>query len=268
MENAVKQRDVSPRLDWKEKVAGPSDWGDSRINNDNLGAVLARLPDVVSRNRSTFSDIRSANPYDLRLQNVVPRVGSPVDAKSLPVSGACAHHAESPIVIRVRCLEANTCELPHQISFLGREARSAQTCKCGWSVRLLDAIDLLGNLSDSLLIGYRAEPVLTSRVPFVGMQQTIRMCTLQVTFHALWAKFSSVEREFIPRLVADHLIVLHEQLDPALLPAKAAVGFYYLIRHNTGIQSHAGRLRKMRAELFCDRFRLGDKRGHNLRSND
>src|SRR5262249_47000831 len=159
-------------------------------------------------------------------------------------------HAESPIVIRVRRLQTNACELPHQISFLRREARSAETCKCGWSVCLLDAIDLLGDLSDSLLIGYRAESVVTSRVPFVGMQQTIRVCALQVTFHAFWAKLSFVEGEFIPGFVADHLFVLHEQLDPALLPAKAAVGFYYLIWHNTGIQPHAGRLRKMRAEFF------------------
>src|SRR5262249_3431984 len=114
MENAVEQSNVSPRLNWKEKVAGPPDRGDSRINDDNLGTILARLPDVVSRDRSTLGYIRSADPYDPRLQNVVPWVGAPVDAKSLPVSSARAHHAESPIVIRVRSLQANACELPHQ----------------------------------------------------------------------------------------------------------------------------------------------------------
>src|SRR5215469_6461563 len=97
------------------------------------------------------------------------------------------------------------------------------------------------------------------------MQQTIRMCTLGVTFHALRAKFSLVEREFVPRLVADYLIVLYQQFDPTLLSAKTAVCLYYLVGYNTGIQPHAGRLRKMRAELFCDRFRLYDKRGHRLR---
>jgi hypothetical protein len=178
MENTVEQSNISPRLNRKEKVAGSPDRGNSRINDDNFGAVLPRLPDVVSRDRSTLGNIRSAYPYNLRLQNVIPWACGSIDAKRLLVSGACTHHAESAIVIRVRRLQANAGEFPHQVSLLGREASSAQAGKCGRPIRFLDAIDLLGDLSDSFRIGYRAEPVLTSRVPFVGMQQTVRMRTL------------------------------------------------------------------------------------------
>ena len=48
-----------------------------------------------------------------------------------------------------------------------------------------------------------------SRVPLIGMQQTIRMLTLQIAFDSLWTQFPVVEREFVPRLKSDHLIILH-----------------------------------------------------------
>src|ERR1700730_9712135 len=67
IEDAVEQSDISPWLDRKEKVTGPPNWSNSGVDNNNFGAVLARLPNVVSRDWSAFGNIRSANPYDLRL---------------------------------------------------------------------------------------------------------------------------------------------------------------------------------------------------------
>jgi hypothetical protein len=40
-------------------------------------------------------------------------------------------------------------------------------------------------------------------------------------------QFPLIEREFVPRFISDHLIILHQELDPALLTAKTAMGFYY-----------------------------------------
>ena len=67
VEDAVKQSNIASRLDRKEKITGPTDWRNSGIDDDHFGAPLACLPDVICRNRSTFGDIRSANPYHLRL---------------------------------------------------------------------------------------------------------------------------------------------------------------------------------------------------------
>src|SRR5271165_3463423 len=67
VEDAVEQSDISPRLYRKEKVTGPPDWSNSGIDDNNFGAALARLPDVVSRDGRTFGNIRSAYPYNLRL---------------------------------------------------------------------------------------------------------------------------------------------------------------------------------------------------------
>src|ERR1700730_1789212 len=104
MEDAVKQSDISSWLDRKQKVTGPSDWSNPGIDDDHFGAILACLPNVIRRDRSTFSDIRSAYPYDFRLEDVAPWIGCSIDAKSLLISGACAHHAQPAIVIRKRRL--------------------------------------------------------------------------------------------------------------------------------------------------------------------
>jgi hypothetical protein len=53
------------------------------------------------------------------------------------------------------------------------------------------------------------------------------MRTLQITLYSFGAQFSFVEWEFVPGFVSDHLIVFDQELNPALLTAKTAMGFYY-----------------------------------------
>src|SRR5262245_54689487 len=50
------------------------------------------------------------------------------------------------------------------------------------------------------------------------------MVALHVALDALRTELSLVEREVLPRLEADHLLVLHLELDAALLAAEATVG--------------------------------------------
>ena len=105
----------------------------------------------------------------------------------------------------------------------------------------LNSVDLHSNLLDGLIIGYRAEPMWASRVSFISMQKTVRMCALQIALYSFWTQFSFVERECVPGFIADYLVLLYQELDSALLAAKTAMCFYHFFRHNTGIQSHACR---------------------------
>ena len=62
VQDAVEQRDVAARLDRQEQIAGAGDRRDARIDDDDLRAVLARLPDVVGRDRRALGDVGAADP--------------------------------------------------------------------------------------------------------------------------------------------------------------------------------------------------------------
>ena len=60
-------------------------------------------------------------------------------------------------------------------------------------------------------------------------QQPIGMGALQVALHALRAEHARVERELLPGLEADDLVVAHLQLDAALHAAEPAVRLDQLV---------------------------------------
>ena len=62
VQDAVEQGDVAARFDGQEQVAGPRQRRDARIDDDDLGAVLARLPDVMGGDRGAFGDVGAADP--------------------------------------------------------------------------------------------------------------------------------------------------------------------------------------------------------------
>ena len=61
-----------------------------------------------------------------------------------------------------------------------------------------------------------------------------------------------VERELLPRLEADDLIVLDLELDAALLAAEAAVRLDQMIRLDTGAQPVAGHVGPVGTKLLND----------------
>src|SRR5262249_30655912 len=69
---------------------------------------------------------------------------------------------------------------------------------------------------------------------------------------ALRAHLALVERELHPRLDADDLVALDEQLHAALLPAEAAVRLDGPVRHDAGVEPQLGRHRSVRAEALDD----------------
>src|SRR5262245_40322328 len=56
------------------------------------------------------------------------------------------------------------------------------------------------------------------------------MIALHVAFHAFGTEHSAVDWKILPRLEPDHLIFANLELNPALLPAKATVCLYELLR--------------------------------------
>jgi hypothetical protein len=91
VEDAVEQRDVTPRLDGQKNVGRPGDRRDPRILNDDLAAGLARLPDVIRRDRRALGRVRPGDPDGFGAEDVVPRVGAAVDPESLLVRCSCGN---------------------------------------------------------------------------------------------------------------------------------------------------------------------------------
>ena len=86
------------------------------------------------------------------------------------------------------------------------------------------------------------------------------MLVLHVALHALGAELALVEGELLPRLEADDLVVLHLELDAALLAAEAAVRLHEPVGL-AGARPAAGRLAvEMRAELRDQLDESGSRR--------
>ena len=66
----------------------------------------------------------------------------------------------------------------------------------------------------------------------------IVVCLLQVALDAFGTHHSLVERELVPRLHADHQVVLDLELHPALLAAEAAVCLDILVGDETGVEQN------------------------------
>ena len=126
VEHAGEQRGVASGLHGQEQVARARERRNARILDDDLCALLARLPDVVRRDRRAFGDVRAGDPDDVGADHVRPRVGRPVDAERFLVGCAGADHAQPSVVVDVRRLQAHPGELAEQVGLLGRQARAAQ----------------------------------------------------------------------------------------------------------------------------------------------
>ncbi len=198
VQHAGEQRGVAPGLHRQEQIAGARDRRDARILDDDLRALLARLPEIVRRDRRALGDVRPGDPDDVRADHVGPGIGRAVDAERLLVRRTRAHHAEPAVVVDVRRLQAHARELAHQVGLLGRQAGAAQDSDGLASVRALETLDLGGHPRDRLLIRHRAEPVGSRRVAPDRGRQPIRMRALQVALHTLRAEHAAVERETLP----------------------------------------------------------------------
>ena len=65
LQHAGEQRRVAPRLHRQVQIAGARHRRDARILDDDLRALLARLPDVVGGDRRALGDVRAGDPDHL-----------------------------------------------------------------------------------------------------------------------------------------------------------------------------------------------------------
>src|SRR5436190_22453222 len=88
------------------------------------------------------------------------------------------------------------------------------------------------------------------------------MRALQVTLDALRAQHAAIEGEFFPRLEANDFVVVHFQLNAALLAAETAVRFYQALRLDARRQPIGGHHGKMRTVPIDDAERIRWKCRH------
>ena len=260
VEHAVEHADVAAGADRDEQIGGARDRRHARIEHDQLRAVLPRLPQVVGRDRRALGDVRAGDEDHLRLRDVAPRIGAAIDAENLLRRGGGRDHAQPAVVVDVRRSHRHARELAHQVGLLVGQRRAGQHGEGVVAVRRLDALDLARRSIERRVPVDRLEAA--RLVAGERRQQAIRVLVLHVALHALGAELPLVERERLPRLEADDLLVLHFELDAALLTAEAAVG-----RHDAvgvaGRVPAAGRLAvEMRAELRDEIRDRGGQSGH------
>ncbi len=257
LQHAGEERGVTSWLHRQVQVAGPGRGRYPRILDDDLRALLARLPDVVRRDRRTLGDVGTRDPDHVGPDHVGPRVRRAVDAERLLVRRAGADHAQPAVVVDERRLQADARELAEQIGLLGRQAGAAEDADGAGAVRLLNAANLGGDTADRFCVRQRAEPGRRRRVPPQCRRQPVGMRALQVALHALRTQHAAVEREVLPRLEADHLVVADLELNPALLAAEAAMRLHQPIGLDAGRQADAGHLGQVRSELLDDAKGIG-----------
>src|SRR5262249_1838254 len=101
-----------------EQVGGPRNRSHTRVNYNELCALVPRLPDVVSQNRKTFANITASDQDTIRQGNVAPGVGGTVDTKGHFIGRASRNHTQPPVIVDVGRAQGHTSELAHQVGFL------------------------------------------------------------------------------------------------------------------------------------------------------
>ena len=252
LQHAGKQRRVASRLHRQVQVAGTSRRCDPRVLDDDLRALLARLPDVVRGDGRTLGHVRSGHPDHVGPDHVGPRVRRAIDAERLLVRRAGADHAEPAVVVDERRLEAHARELAEQVRLLGRKAGAPEDADGARAMCLLDPCDLVGDTNDRLAVRHRAEARRRGRIAPKRRRQPVGMRALQVSLDALGAQHAAIERKVFPGLEADHLVVADLELNPALLSTEAAVCLDQSIRLDAGRQARARHHGQVRSEPFDD----------------
>ena len=258
VEHGPEQRRVGAGADTEEQISRAGQRHDPRILDDQLGAPVAGLPDVARRDRERLGDVGPGDPNDVGEGDVAPRIGTAVDAEGLLVPGPGRHHAVAAVVVEVGRLQGEAGELADQVALLVRQRDARQHREGVVAVRRLDPADLTDDPIEGVVPGDPAEPAGRRRVAFHRVQQPVGVAALEVALDALRAQHAPVERELVPRLEADHGVVVDLQLDPALLAAEAAVRVDDSVDVESGIPSAWRGLVEVRPEAG-DQLLLGDR---------
>ena len=167
-------------------------------------------------------------------------------------------HAEPAVVVEVRGAQAEAGELADEVALLVGERHPAEHGERVGAVLGLDPLDLGDDAVEGVVPARGPEPVGRRRVALERVEEPVGVVALQVALDALGAELALVERELVPRLEADDLVVLHLQLDAALLPAEAAVRLHRAVRVDARVPPTRRRLVEVRP-VPVDQFLVGQR---------
>jgi hypothetical protein len=102
------------------QIGGACDRSEPGIDNDEFRAVIARLPEPVSKRGKCLAHVCAADHHHLGVLEVGVVIRAPIEAESLLVSRAGTDHAEPAIVIQIARLECNSRELADQVALFVR----------------------------------------------------------------------------------------------------------------------------------------------------
>src|SRR5262245_25952466 len=207
LQHTGEQCRIAPRLHREKEIARPSDGRDPWILHDDFCSLLARLPDVVGRDRRAFRDVRTGDPDHVSSDHIGPGVCSAVDAKGFLVGGAGAYHAEAAVVVDVWRLETDARKFAQQVGLLSRETGAAKHTNGAVPVSLLNPAECRGDLGNPLVISDRSESASGRRIVAERRQEPIGVRTLEVALDPLGTQHPAIERELLPGLEADDLVV-------------------------------------------------------------
>ena len=135
------ERGIAARPDRQMQIGGARDRSQARIDDDELRAVVARLPQPVSERRKRLADVRAADHHHFGMREVGVIVRAAVEAERFLVSRAGADHAEPPIVIEIARLERDSGELANEVALLVRQRHAREHREGIRTVLALDALD-------------------------------------------------------------------------------------------------------------------------------
>ncbi len=259
VQDAVGEGRVRAGLQGQHQVRGAGQGRDAGVHDDEQGAAVAGAPDVVRGDGRALGHVGTGHPDDLRQLDVGPGVGGAVDAEGLLVARAGAHHAEAAVVVEVLRLQAQARELAGQVALLVGEGHARQHGHGVLAVGGLDALDLGRGAVHGLVPIHGYEAVLGA---LHGPGEAVRVVALEVALHALGAELPLVEGELLPGIEADDLVVLHLELDAALLAAEAAVGLHPLVGRGVGEPAPRRGQVQVGAELGAELILGEGKRAH------
>src|SRR4029453_16120159 len=108
-----------------------------------------------------------------------------------------------------RRAQADARELAEEVGLLGGQAGAPQDSHRRRPVGLLDSREGLRGRAQGLVVRDGAEPVRVARIAAERARETVGMRALQVALDSLRAEHAAVERELLPGLEADDLVVAH-----------------------------------------------------------
>ena len=103
------------------KISRASDGREAWIDDDQLGSVIAGLPDPVRERWECFADIRAANHDDFGMGQIGIVVRSTVQAEGFFVSRPGTDHAQPAVVIQIPGLERHARELSNEVALFIRQ---------------------------------------------------------------------------------------------------------------------------------------------------